>query len=609
MFRPSRRDAATVLLFAFLTGCGVSEPAAPISPAPTASIALGADSLTVSAGDTIRIPVTVTRNSSFTGEVRLSASGLPAGLTVIDQTIPEGATSGTLQVISELTSISRRVNLTVTGTGTGVTIADRPLAVLIYGRLGSASIALSAASATVTAGDTAAVVVTLTRGAPFAGDVIIDVYDAPSGVSAARQTIAAGATTATVLIATTTSAASGRAALRLQAAPADLSLSIEIQPFALTITRPINQIGSDITSSEANFGKSLALSADGSRMVVAANSATNGGTTRVYERTGSTWTQLGADINAEAASDLAGNGVAMNAAGTRIAIGAPYNAGSGAYSGHVRVYDLVGSTWTQVGADIDGQLANAGLGFSVALSGNGTRLIAGAPGVGRPGSVSVFDLVAGTWTQVGATLNGGMNYGKAVEISADGSTIAVSTPSDFGSDPGSARVYRLSGNVWAPLGSVLTGVQAAENFGASLALSATGSRLVVGAPNNTEAAPVGSNHRYGAVRVFDLVGGSWTQVGSTLYGRAGGTDNNEFFGQTVGITDDGTRWAAAAAYSSSARTYTLQGGAWVQTWADIRNNNSGFLSEGLALSADGSTVALGFYQGTPKRVSVFSIAP
>ena len=44
----------------------------------------------------------------------------------------------------------------------------------------------------------------------------------------------------------------------------------------------------------------------------------------------------------------------MNDAGTRIVVGARYNDGGGSNSGHARVYDLVGTTWTQVDDDIDG---------------------------------------------------------------------------------------------------------------------------------------------------------------------------------------------------------------------------------------------------------------
>ena len=48
-------------------------------------------------------------------------------------------------------------------------------------------------------------------------------------------------------------------------------------------------------------------------------------------------TQLGSDIDGEAADDNSGASVSMNSAGDRVAIGGPYNDGTDSYAGHVRV--------------------------------------------------------------------------------------------------------------------------------------------------------------------------------------------------------------------------------------------------------------------------------
>ena len=49
-------------------------------------------------------------------------------------------------------------------------------------------------------------------------------------------------------------------------------------------------------------------------------------------------TQLGTDIDGEAANDQSGNSVALSSDGTRVAIGALLNDGNGSSAGHVRVY-------------------------------------------------------------------------------------------------------------------------------------------------------------------------------------------------------------------------------------------------------------------------------
>ena len=58
---------------------------------------------------------------------------------------------------------------------------------------------------------------------------------------------------------------------------------------------------------------------------------TDAGSVRIYEYISGTWTKLGQDIDGEAAYDLSGWSVSLNSAGDRVAIGAPYNDGSGMY--------------------------------------------------------------------------------------------------------------------------------------------------------------------------------------------------------------------------------------------------------------------------------------
>ena len=89
-------------------------------------------------------------------------------------------------------------------------------------------------------------------------------------------------------------------------------------------------------------------------------------------------TQLGSDINGEAAGDQSGRSVSMSSDGTIVAIGAPYNDGNGSNSGHVRVYQYSSSSWSQLGEDINGEAANDHSGYSVSLSSDGTIVAIGA---------------------------------------------------------------------------------------------------------------------------------------------------------------------------------------------------------------------------------------
>ena len=89
--------------------------------------------------------------------------------------------------------------------------------------------------------------------------------------------------------------------------------------------------------------------------------------------------QLGSDIDGEAAGDHSGSCLSLSSDGTILAIGAYDNDGTGSNAGHVRVYQYVNSTWTQIGSDIDGEAANDRSGFfSVSISSDGNIVAIGA---------------------------------------------------------------------------------------------------------------------------------------------------------------------------------------------------------------------------------------
>jgi Flp pilus assembly pilin Flp len=171
----------------------------------------------------------------------------------------------------------------------------------------------------------------------------------------------------------------------------------------------------------------------------------------VYDLSGNTWTQVGQDIDGEAANDNSGHSVSLSSDGSRVAIGAVYNDGSASDAGHVRVYDLVGNTWTQVGQDIDGEAANDFSGHSVSLSSNGSRVAIGTVGY-LTNKVRVYDLIGTTWTKVGQDINGealGDYCGESVSLSSDGSRVAIGAPLNDGTDgnvsnTGHVRVYEFN---------------------------------------------------------------------------------------------------------------------------------------------------------------------
>jgi len=146
------------------------------------------------------------------------------------------------------------------------------------------------------------------------------------------------------------------------------------------------QLGSDIDgeASPDEFGHSVSLSANGRILAIGArgNDANGQGSghVRIYQYDGSGWQQLGADIDGEASLDKSGQAVSLSADGTKVAIGADLNDGNGNDSGHVRIYQYDGTSWQQLGTDIDGEAAGDGSGWSASLSADGSTVAIGAIG-------------------------------------------------------------------------------------------------------------------------------------------------------------------------------------------------------------------------------------
>jgi hypothetical protein len=209
------------------------------------------------------------------------------------------------------------------------------------------------------------------------------------------------------------------------------------------------------------------------------------GHVRVYEYVNSAWVQLGADIDGEATADYSGFSVDLTSDGTRVSIGAYGNDGNGDFAGHVRVYGLVGSSWVQVGQDINGEATGDGSGGrdGVSISSNGNRVAIGAKendgGGSNAGHIRVYDLVNGSWAQVGSDIDGkevGESSGDSLDMSPDGSRIVIGAPYQSGK----ARVYEYIGSDWIQLGADVLGQAVSDNGGDFVGISGDGLRFAVG---------------------------------------------------------------------------------------------------------------------------------
>jgi hypothetical protein len=373
------------------------------------------------------------------------------------------------------------------------------------------------------------------------------------------------------------------------------------------------QLGLDIDGEADgdNSGESVSLSRDGTRVAIGAG--TNGGSAghvRVYQWDGSTWNQLGADIDGEAAGDNSGSSVSLSGDGTTVAIGAFLNGGGGTDAGHVRVYSWNGIAWVKLGDDIDGEAENDFSGYSVSLSDDGTRVAIGAidndGSFSNAGHVRVYSWDGATWSQVGglgADIDGeaaGDNSGSSVSLSGDGNTVAIGAPYNggAGANAGHVRVYSWDGATWSQVGGLgsgdIDGEAAGDESGYSVSLSGDGNTVAIGAPSNGGAA--------GHVRVFEWSGTAWVKLGADIDGEnvAVGGAGGDRFGWSVSLSSDGTRVAiSAVGYEVSGngagrvQTYELQLGEWMQFGGNIDGGTRDGLGDSVSLSGDGSRVAIG----------------
>ena len=272
------------------------------------------------------------------------------------------------------------------------------------------------------------------------------------------------------------------------------------------------KLGADITNIGPQAGTSVSLSADGLTVAIGAPRdyavGENSGKTRICKYINGTWTQLGQDILGEAMQNYAGCSVALSADGTIVVIGANYNDGAGTNGlirymcGQARVYKYANSTWTQLGQDIDGENNYDMSGWGVAISDDGTIVAIGAPYNAPGGHVRVYKYANSTWTQLGQDIDGrsGSGSGNMVALSADGYTVAIGSQYATGlggqSNQGYAVVYKYNGSTWSMVGSYIEGQAAGDQFGLSLALSADGTILSGGSPYN--------NSSTGNVRVYKI---------------------------------------------------------------------------------------------------------
>ena len=286
------------------------------------------------------------------------------------------------------------------------------------------------------------------------------------------------------------------------------------------------------------------------------------------------------------------NSTAINAAGTIVAVS---SSGYSNYRGAVRVYQWSGTAWTQLGNDIISTTDGTQMGISVSL--NSTGLILAAGGINR---VRIYQYSNSTWSQLGADIIDAA--GSSISISSDGMTFASGNPGAYingGENTGRTRIYTYINSTWTQLGQDLLGEAASNRSGFSLALSADGTIVVIGAHYNDGTNSNGTiRYMSGHARIYKYANSTWTQLGQDIDGEI----SYDMSGWSVDISDDGTVVAigaprnttGATTYNGHARVYKYANSTWTKLGQDIDGRAIWAQSgNAVSLSADGYTLAIG----------------
>ena len=389
-----------------------------------------------------------------------------------------------------------------------------------------------------------------------------------------------------------------------------------------------SQLGGDITSSSSSwtFGYAQALSGSGNRLVAAGPTYSNStGRVQVFDWDGSGWVELGDELIGQSSTHRFGHFVSISEDGDRIAVSSPGYDSGGSDVGLVQVFAWDGLAWTQAGAGLVGEAAQDEFGLDTSLSADGERLAVGTyrnDGAGEEaGHVRVFEWDGSDWTQLGDDIDGENEhhfFGESVALSDDGSRLVAGATQEsdcpYVSCPGQVRVFDWNGTAWVQVGDAIQGEAKQDEFGESVAISGDGSRVIVGAPKNDNG-NASDSRDFGHARVFEWDGAAWVQVGDDIEGC---TEVPCWLGKRVDISNDGTRVAVQVPLADTGistnqegrvRIFDWDGASWNQIGADLvgvgRDDNVG-----PTLSTDGSIFSSGqSYQQSHVRVFGPPVAP
>lgn len=371
----------------------------------------------------------------------------------------------------------------------------------------------------------------------------------------------------------------------------------QAQAFSSTVIPSPDPQGSGL------FGGAVSLSADGQTALAGSLSQ---GRAYLFVHNSGGW-NLDARLPAAGPSTEGfGRAVALSADGAIAAVSSPTEAAcfSGfvlVNCGAVYVYARENGGWAQKAHLIPPYFFDFefDFGWALALSADGSTLLVTRPAddcVLQPcrGAVFVYERVGDTWglVQTLKASNPSVEiFGTAVSLTPDGNTVLIGaslTDCSAGNDCGEAYVFTRSGGSWSEQARLTApDPGAGAFFGGSVGLAADGQTALIGSPRVDLHPGTGP----GAVYAFARSGGSWIETQKITAGASG-----DGFGRFLALASDGQSALVGApvtdctAGAQCGAVYRLarKGGTWTLTppLVDFPANALGGF--GVALSEDGA---------------------
>tara|TARA_R100000935_G_scaffold8302_7_gene17464 strand:- start:95883 stop:97373 length:1491 start_codon:yes stop_codon:yes gene_type:complete len=205
--------------------------------------------------------------------------------------------------------------------------------------------------------------------------------------------------------------------------------------------------------------------------------------------------------------------------------------------------------------------------------------------------LGIFSISLHAQVQIGSTITAseeGFAFGQNVQISEDSKRIVVS---GYGSSEQGVAIFENRNGDWVQQPFEVPSDFPDSPVIYSVAMSSDGTKIALGSVINR------FEENNGNVKVFQYVNNTWSQRGTTIESE----DNNELFGRSVAISDDGNRVLVGARLNSEkavlggrAVVYHYANNTWSQLGEAVYGTEDGFkVGSSTAISSDGKSIFIG----------------